>query len=214
MRNLVLVIAGIALSISPTMGSTQRSEYVVVATRIDNVRSHKSIFDGMRECAENNICASLVTAGSQYFGIPVDKVIAAGALLSDRSQGEGTWMSIGLPDGYSYCKARMETVSIVPNDGPRGSLFLARADSAGLSIETWTPVLPPLQGRSWVEANISVVGVRNDLAAARIADGTCRRGNERHLVYCRGGGCENPRVTEDNGQNVDVSSPPGARSRK
>ena len=118
-------------------------------------------------------------------------------------------MTIQLPSGYVYCKSEMKMVSIVPKDGPRGSTFLGEAKESSLFLETWTPTKKPWDGRSWVEANLTLIGVRKDLADSRYQDGTCQRPN-RHLWYCRGGGCVD---TQDRGQKLDVRTTPGANSR-
>lgn len=184
-------------------------EYIVVSSHIDNVRNQHSIFDVSRHCIDNTKCKLLLQAGSAYFGIPLDRIVATAALLSTTQQGEGTYMTIRLPSGYVYCRAAMRMTSIVPHDGPRGSLFMAMTRNDGMYAETWTPVLPWGEGRSWVEADISVVGVRTDVAGQAYASGRCLRPGNRALFYCRGGGCVN---TEDRGQSVNTSSPPGANS--
>ena len=105
----------------------------------------------------------------------------------------------------------MRLTSIVPRDGDRGAMFLGRADADGLYSETWTPIMPPGQGRSWVEGDLSVVGVRSDLATAKYMTGACHKPG-RAIFYCRGRGCESGAV--DNGQSVDTSSQPPAGGRK
>lgn len=189
--------------------------YVAIGVTIDNVRGPQNLFDVARSCSANNLCAGLLAAAEYFSGLPVSQVVGIAALLSRNVYGEGTESNLTLPSGYAYCMARVHTVSIVPNGGDRGSLLLTRADGNGLNVQTWTPVLPPFDGRSWVEANITLIGVRNDLAEASYRnDGPCYRPNSRVFLYCRGGGCEVPRTTDDRGQAVDASSPPGAGSRK
>jgi len=186
-----------------------RREYVVVATRIDNVRDQKSIFNVASECENNTACVLVMKAASSYFQLPIDKVVSVAAMLSTSREGEGTAMSVKLPSGYTYCKSAMEMVSIVPKDGPRGSLFLGAVRTNGLYLHTWTPVQGIGQGRSWVEAKLTIVGVRDDLARDKVKKGTCQNSDSRNIFYCRGGGCVS---TQDRGQNVPSSSPPGASS--
>lgn len=188
----------------------QQTDFVVSNIYIDNVRQPKSVLDVARDCSNNAGCMALFKVVDSYFQVPASKVVSGAAMLAPQQQGEGTYVNASLPAGYAYCKASMKMVSIVPHDGPRGSLFLARATAKGLYYETWTPVQGAGGGRSWVEAGISVLGVRQDLAAASYANGTCFR-PERVLWYCRGGGCKN---TNDTGQSKDSSSPPGAMSAK
>lgn len=192
----------------------QDGDFVVVGVKIDKTREAKSIFTTADECMRNSMCETVLKAASAYAGVPADKVVAVAALLSSTPQGEGTESNIHLPSGYSYCRATISLVSIVPHDGSRGSTLLARADAAKLNIQTWTPVLPLGQGRSWVEANISLVGVRDYLAEQSYSSGKCVRPESRIFLYCRGGGCESPKNTVDSGQSVDPSTAPNANSRK
>ena len=185
-------------------------DFVVVSTKIDNVRDQKNVFQVAQECDNNSICTALMTAASSYFQIPIDKLVSGTALLANNKSGEGTFMTIGLPSGYSYCKSQMRMVSIVPRDGDRGSTFLGRADAKGMYAETWTPVQGIGQGRSWVEAEITLVGVLDSLASWSYSSGTCRKPESRNLFYCRGGGCVN---TNDDGQRVPSAARPPANGR-
>lgn len=186
------------------------SDFVIVAMHVDNVRGPKDPLQTAGECSNSPICSGLASAISASTGIPIDKMISAAAIFATQVQGEGTFMTIGLPSGYAYCSSSMTTQSIVPNDGDRGSTFLARADANSLYAETWTPVLPMGQGRSWVQGDLTVVGVRSDLAQASYANGKCHA-PVRAIFYCRGGGCKAGAV--DNGQSVNTSSKPPAGGR-
>lgn len=210
-KSATAILAVGAILLPPASAQTSSDEYVIIGSHIDNVRQQKSIFQTADDCENNPACVVLAKVVSAATEIPVDKFITALATLSGSTEGEGTFTKIALPAGYSYCAASMQLVSIVPHDGDRGSTFLGRADADGLYTETWTPVLPPFEGRSWVEADLTVIGVRSDLAQLNYANGRCRPPG-RAIFYCRGGGCEGGAV--DKGQSVDTSSPPGAGSRK
>ena len=210
MKLISIGLVGVSLLLVGGVAHTQSSDFVVTNVYIDNVRQPKSVLDIARDCANNPGCAVFLKAVDNYFQIPVSRVVSVGAALAPSQQGEGTYVTATLPSGYAYCKATMKMTSIVPHDGPRGSLFMAMSKPNGLYYETWTPVLPITEGRSWVEAGVSIVGIRQDLAASAYANGTCFP-PERALWYCRGGGCTD---TEDRGQAKDTSSPPGANSAK
>ncbi len=210
MKFIAIGLVGLSLFLVDGVAHSQSSDFVVTNVYIDNVRQPKSVLDIARDCANNPGCAVFLNAVDNYFQIPVSRFVSAGAALAPRQQGEGTYVTATLPSGYAYCKATMKMTSIVPHDGPRGSLFMAMSKPNGLYYETWTPVQGLGQGRSWVEAGISILGIRQDLAASSYASGTCYR-PERALWYCRGGGCTD---TEDRGQAKDTSSPPGAMSAK
>jgi hypothetical protein len=192
-------------------------EHVVIGAHLDNVRQPKSILRTLSECGNDDACQRVAQLIASVTEIPVDKIVRGAAVISPASAAtaEGTYFDFGLPAGYSYCSATINTASIVPHDGPRGSTLLARADKRKLYVETWTPVLPLAQGRTWAEADIRLIGVRDDLASSAYASSAspCYAPNSRIILYCRGGGCEQPRSTTDKGQSVNASSPPGASSR-
>jgi hypothetical protein len=199
----------VALVVAPA-ARAQSTDFVVSNIYVDNVRQPKSILDIARDCSNNPGCQAAVQAAEAYFQVPVSRVVEGAAMLAPSMQGEGTYVTATLPQGYAYCSASMKMVSIVPHDGDRGALFLGMAKPAGLYYETWTPVQGLGGGNSWVEAAISVLGIRQELAAQAYTDGTCHV-PERVLWYCRGGGCVD---TADAGQSKDSSSPPGAGSAK
>jgi hypothetical protein len=197
---------------SSANGQYGGAKFVVVGSHIDNVRDQTTIFQTASECNESYICKSALAAISNASGIPVDKAVTALALLATTKDGEGTFMNINLPAGYSYCSSSMSLTSIVPRDGPEGSTFLGRADATGLYSETWTPNQVFGGGRSWVEGDLTVVGVSSASAQAAYASGECHAPNSRIVFYCRGSGCEGGAL--DRGQALDASTRPGAGSRK
>jgi hypothetical protein len=210
MNKFMHVACCLALLVVASESRAQSTEYVVSNIYIDNVRQPKNVLDAARDCANDDGCALFLQAVDNYFQVPVSRVVQGAALLAPSQQGEGTYVTASLPQGYAYCRSTMKMTSIVPHDGPRGSLFLGMSKPNGLYYETWTPVQGMGGGRSWVEGGISILGIREDLAAEAYADGTCH-GPERVLWYCRGGGCVD---TADEGQAKDSSSPPEANSAK
>jgi len=210
MKFLSASLVGSVIGVITMSVSAQTSDYVSVNIYIDNVRQPKNVLDIARDCANNPACVGLFKAADNYFQVPASRVVTVAAALAPQRNGEGTFVHTTLPSGYAYCKATMRMVSIVPHDGPRGSTFLGQSRANGFYYETWTPVQGPGGGRSWVEAGISVLGIRQDLANSAYASGKCFS-PQRVLWYCRGGGCTN---TDDRGQSKDSSSPPGAMSAK
>lgn len=210
MRQLLLTALGVALMAEGTDAQAQNTDFVTMNLYIDNVQQPKTILDGARECSNNAGCMAFMRAVDNYFQVPASKIVTVAGRIAPAGSGEGRQVTATLPDGYAYCKSTMRMVSIVPHDGDRGSLFFGAARPNAFYYETWTPVLGPFDGRSWVEAGVMVLGIRQSLADAAYADGTCYRPN-RVLFYCRGGGCSN---TEDRGQSKEAASPPGANSAK
>jgi hypothetical protein len=209
----------LTIALSMTSGASGQSSlnYVVVQAHIDRVQNATDIFQFARDCSNDSICSGVISAISSVSGYPIDRAVAvAGALASSRN-GEGSNTLVSLPDGYSYCTARFQLVSIVPRDDERAStLFLEGREEngkAGVAVETWTPERHD-GGRSWVEGDLTVVGVRHEQAAAAYAGATpCYRvpDNRRAMFVCRGSGCEGQFV--DRGRTVSTA-PTGAGERR
>lgn len=189
----------------------QGTPFVVASMHIDQVRDAKNVFDMVRECDNDDLCSNILKAVESYYGIPPGLTATVAATFSGGSRGEGWGVDMILPNGYLYCGSSMKMVSIVPHDGPRGSLFRGAVARNEIHLETWTPIQGLGDGRSWVEADVTLIGVREDLAAQAQKEGQCKGFDERNIWYCRGGGCVD---TVDVGQSVSSASPPGANSRK
>lgn len=161
-------------------------DFVVVRQKIDAVMQPKSPMDAFAECAKNEACTGIVDAAASYFGAPPGTVAAAFALVPKAERrGEEGYFSVNLPDGYAYCRARIETVSVVPATGDRASVMGVNSTESGVDIYTWTPVQGPFDGRSWVEADITLQGARRELVAGLRARGICRSPGQE-LMNCRG----------------------------
>lgn len=195
------------VSFCSAMVSAQSSDFITANIYVDNVRAPKNVLDIARDCSNNPACVAIFKAADNYFQVPASKVVSIAATLAPKSVDEGTYVFAKLPPDYTYCKSTMHMVSIVPHDGPRGSTFMGQSRDDGLYYETWTPKQPIGGGRSWVEAGISILGVRRELASEFYASGKCYS-PQRVLWYCRGGGCKS---TDDIGQ-AKSNVTPGAMS--
>lgn len=178
---LLLLVAASA----PAFGND--SDFVVVQQTINPVVQPKTVADAAQECANDAVCSGLVDAAASYFGVQPGTVSAAmAAIPRAESRGEESWFEIYLPQGYEYCRSKIETTSIVPATGDRASLMAAKARTDHVYIYTWTPVQGLGDGRSWVEARYTVLGVRKALAADARSNGTCRSNQDALLIDCRG----------------------------
>jgi hypothetical protein len=209
-KRLLIVTVGVLLQSFGMPAQAQNSDFVTVNVYIDNVQQPKSVLDVSRDCSNSVGCVAFMKAVDSFFQVPASRVVAVAGQLASDTKGEGKHVTASLPAGYAYCKSSMRMVSIVPRDGDRGALFFGQSKAEALYYETWTPTRGPFNGRSWVEAGISILGIRQSMASAAYADGSCYR-PDRVLWYCRGGGCAD---TEDRGQAKEAASPPGAGSAK
>lgn len=189
--------------------ATARPTHAAIRATLDQTMAAKTPIQQIAECKTSAPCMAVLKAVSEATQVPLDKAVAAVASIS---KSQAAWSETAdfrftLPAGYRYCASSMTMTSIVPFDGDKGSLFSSRALPNGVSAQTWTPVRSD-GGRSWVEATIDVVGIRDDLAEAAYSSGNCLApgsGEGRLLYYCRGGGCVS---TKDRGQNVSTDTPP------
>lgn len=184
----ITIIFGSLALILMTSASVSAQTYMVVQAKLNQVMEPQSMTDAFQACIQDMACKFIVDSAMNYFGIPSDSVTSAIAQIPRQEYvGEESFFTFQLPSGYSYCNSRTETISIVPRDGSRASLMRVTSIPRGLDIYTWTPRQAKFDGRSWVEANVMIVGVQNSYAEAAYASGSCRRPG-KELTNCRGNG--------------------------
>ncbi|WP_250508044.1 MULTISPECIES: hypothetical protein [unclassified Caballeronia] len=166
-------------------------DFKVVAVHLDQTMAPKNISQTFQECIGNATCKAAVDAVAMYFGVDSKTVTTVAAKIAPpRQEGEESYFSYALPDGYSYCRSKISTVSITPADGRRASVFAGSARGNAIDVYTWTPKQGFGGGRSWVEADFSIIGVRNGLASKYRANGKCNKSDTHPLFNCRGAGTE------------------------
>lgn len=194
----------------PSSHTFSEGDFIVTKVYVDKVMQPKNLLDGAKDCDNNPQCKLVAKAAAEYFQLPIDKTISGMAYLAPASEGEGWHSTVTLPTGYQYCTSSMRMVSIVPHDGPRGSLWLGATQLNGMYLQSWTPKQGLFGGRSWVESEVTLVGVKENVAFEARSAGKCNSAAAgRSIWYCRGGGCIN---VDDKGQSVPTSYPPGAMS--
>lgn len=82
---------------------------------------------------------------------------------AERAGEEGHY-SLEVPAGYVYCCSSIRTISVVPATGDRASVMGATSNGRDIAVYTWTPRQGIGQGRSWVEADYTLYGVKKSLA--------------------------------------------------
>ncbi|WFU00691.1 hypothetical protein QA648_10960 [Rhizobium sp. CB3171] len=181
------------LSVIPVPGSNTQAaaisntdDIVVIATRINPERAAKNLGTVLRECTGNEICNGALDAALAEFGIPEGSAKMAMDFIPNVTQGgENTFYDLQLPSGYSFCHMKMDFYSAVPASGDRASFIDMNLTAALVRINTWTPVRGLGEGRSWVDAFITVEGVRNDVADQWYSSGKCTMARNERLT-CRG----------------------------
>lgn len=184
-----LACATLSMALSTSLAVSADTDYVVVSAKVNPVQHPKGPGDLLGECARNDACSAVVKAGAAYLGVPSMAVSAALALVAgDKPSGseEGRF-TISLPAGYVYCRSQIRMISVVPADGERASIFSASSVENGMSFYTWTPKRGVGQGRSWVDADVTVYGVKARLVQQAQADNKCTAWG-KNIENCRGNG--------------------------
>jgi hypothetical protein len=181
--SMLIVVSTILLASAPVAA---QSDLVVIQAKVNPVVTPKSPQDAFRDCAKDAMCRSLADAAAVWLGATPGTVTAAMAAIPQAKRGgEESWYKLVLPDGYQYCRAKIHTISVVPATGDRASYMGAGSERTGVSVYTWTPKEKVGGARSWVEAEFTITGVRDSVAAKYQTQGVCKPSG-RTLVGCRG----------------------------
>jgi hypothetical protein len=163
-----------------------QTDFSATSIKVDAVMQPKQPADAFKECANDSVCSSIIGGAATYLGVPPTLVSGALAIIpkAERAGEEGHY-TIEVPQGYVYCRASIRTVSVVPATGDRASVMSATSNDHGVAVYTWTPKQGLGQGRSWVEADYTIYGVKADLAGKYRAEGKCKPPG-KNLINCRG----------------------------
>lgn len=130
--------------------------------------------------------------------------LAMNAVPRADPQGEETFYALPVERGYSYCAARIRITSIVPGSGDRASVVNANIGPSGeLGIYTWTPIRHYGEGRSWVEGDAQVYGIKPEYLREFIDKGVCKEASAVTRIFncegnpCPGGEHGRPETTAD-----------------
>lgn len=169
-------------------------EFVVNQMYVDQTVQPQSIVDALGNCVRSDACTGAALAAAAYFGVSVDPQIVVVARVAASRQGDPDGETfdhiLPIPEGYRFCRLQFNPVSIAPGGGARASEVEIWANPTFAHLYTWTPRQGLGGGRSWVEAEVTVLGVRNDLYGTRVGDGTCRSIEQRTLIgQCKGNPC-------------------------
>jgi hypothetical protein len=184
-------VLAILAPLFPHATLAQTGEYVIVAAHVDKVMDPKSLADTLQECMNNASCKGLLKETVTSFGVPEGAYDVTAALMPPPEyKGEDSQFSFELPKGYLYCHSTIATNSVVPLEGSRASLMGVTSFPRGIGVYTWTPQRRPGEGRSWVDAYFTIVGVAEEYAERDYEKGACKRPGKT-LTSCRGNGTGN-----------------------
>lgn len=181
---LVLLIAGAAHS----------QEFKVRSFVFNEEMEPKQYGDTANECLQFSRCANALKGLAAYAGIPPEAIDMATVIsqLTYSRTGEETRYDLNTSPGYQTCRISVDVHSTVPLTGPRASTLDIAVHPNRIHMVSWTPVRNQTEGRSWVDATIELLEVRDDRASAYRASGKCHPTADRVWVYrCRGNGGDN-----------------------
>lgn len=174
----------------PTLATPQ--EFKVVGFGVDVDRSPKNLAHTVADCVNNNYCKKGLEVVAAYVGIPpnaMEVVAIAGKahrLGQIGNDNETTRFDWEMPDGYQTCRLSVNVNSTVPT-GDRGAILDVAVHPKRVHIVTWTPINNLGEGNTWVDADLVMLAVRDDVAARYRANGKCNSVADRVWVYrCRG----------------------------
>lgn len=164
------------------------TEYVTVAAKINPVTQPLSPFKPLGDCASDGLCAAAAKAVATYFDVPPAITTAGLAAISvaHNISSEEYRFEIHVPPGYSFCHAYWHLTSANPPSGDRDPALGMTAVDDKVGIYAWVGHKPAFGGRSWIDGELAILGVKSDLAAQYRQAGKCAPLGT--FVDCRGGG--------------------------
>lgn len=153
-------------ALSSVSSAVAATDYVVTSEKVNPVMQPKAVPAVFVDCFNNIACLALAETAAAYAGLPLGSVSGSRVLVSvERTGEEGRYLII-LPANYPYCLSTIQMMSVVTAMGDRASVMRASSIKKGVSIYIWTPERNLGEGRSWVEAEYTIIGVRNEIAEA------------------------------------------------
>lgn len=183
-----IVAAILAMGAVSGNAQSQPEPFVSVGARINPVMSPRNLEDALRDCQNSPLCQGLAASAIGMLGVPplwIAMGSAAVANVERQAGSEESKFEIWLPEGYVFCRAEVSTISVTPASGDRASLLSVSSTQDGLSVYTWTPRQGCGGGRSWIDANATVVGVLPEHQSKAIQLGYCTPPG-RNFMNCRG----------------------------
>lgn len=173
MRNNVAAAACILFVM--TAGVSQAQDFLVSSFKFNPVTQPTSILDHYDDCRNNPLCRTMMDVVVTAAGGGAGTLEFVDAIAPQFSfVGEETWVVVPANSGYKVCRASRYLRSISPRSGKRSAHFSLQALPDRVQIYSWVPQAGGIaRGRNWIEADISVLMVREGLYYRSRVNGTC-----------------------------------------
>ncbi len=161
-----------------------RNLFSVSVLRYDAVRQPH----GLEFYTNTREAKAIISSISAMMGVdPTYVYLAMNAQPTARIEGEDTHYVLPVEPGYVYCATRLRVTSVVPADGDRASVINAAVNIKELQMTTWTPVRHSWEGRSWVEGDVQVYGIKPEYLDEFVGKGVCKKVTTQvAILSCRG----------------------------
>lgn len=160
-------------------------DLMLVKARLEQTMKTHSITGSTAECLKHPECKAAIDAAAAYLAVDPKVITTMTTPISAEWKGEKGDYHYLLPAGYQYCRAKIETLSIVPKDGDESAYMTVTGSDHDLRIQAWAPQSGLYAGKTWVEADISLVGVKDSLVQEYRSKGIC---TDKYISkFCRGG---------------------------
>ena len=176
--------------------STHRAgdDFLVLSVKFHQTMGPHQISDTLGDAARNPWIRSVLSYGAGAAGVPPTLTLAALTVASRQTEGdrrEERTYNLSYPEGWSFCRARADAISVNPLSGKRASVMAALAEPQQIKFTAWTPRKKVNQGRSWVEFDYRIVLIRSEKQTDAIAQKVCAKLGP--ILNCRGSGTDRPR---------------------
>jgi hypothetical protein len=182
---LLIIVSSLACASAVAQTNYPNGLFSTSQMRIDSVRTPHGLDWYLKSREAQAILGSIAA----YMGVnPKYVVLATEAIPTASQNGEETSYRLPVAPGYTFCAARIGVRSLAPAGGSRASVINAGSDNSSVGIYTWTPIQGIGGGKSWVEADVQVTGIRPEFLTEFRQKGVCKEPSQE-MLKCRGNPC-------------------------
>ncbi|CAD6562659.1 hypothetical protein ACFQ3P_38595 [Paraburkholderia sabiae] len=186
MKRILLCLLAMTATLANAQ-SPQSPDLVALTAHVNPVMDPDSLGETAMQCIHNTVCKTALDAAALYLGVDISTLTTTtGYVVGYTIVGEDADFQYPLPEDYEYCSSVVHTVSVVPATGDRASQMQMWAIGDGMRIHTWTPKRHFSEGHSWIDAQLTVIGVNKNVAAQYRAAGKCSPTAKHFIGVCRG----------------------------
>lgn len=185
----VIFVVLLLVSLTSQVEAYPDDLFGVTQMRVNSVREPH----GLDWYLKTREAKAILSTIASFMGIDPRYVsLATDAIPQVSVVGEDTFYHLPVPAGYAFCAARIVIHSIVPGSGDRPSEISAgiRQDGTALGVYTWTPIRHYGEGRTWIDADVQVTGIKPNYLQEFRNKGVCKEPTSNNpddvILRCKG----------------------------